>query len=155
MAEFKVQRSAVSYPDRDDVLSFFINCEFCQSFLFFWIIVSETLRFLNKPCLFSNNFSDFPFIARRFEITTFVYEHPWLLLFFAQTLNCLFASHVIWEFIPCADSFAVSGMKKLYSAASLLSQVLCFSALLIVNLLKSSAHTVVVFVLGGDRQGGG
>lgn len=99
---------------------------------------------------FSNNFSDFPFIARRFEISTFDYEHPWFLSVFVQTLNCLCPSQVIWEFIPCADSFVASGMKKHYSAASLLSQVLCFSALLTVNLLKASAHTVVVFVLGGD-----
>ena len=50
--------------------------------------------------------------------------------------------------------FAISGMKKHYSATSVLSQVLLFSALLISNLLKDFVHIVVIFILGGDFQCG-
>lgn len=50
--------------------------------------------------------------------------------------------------------FATSGMKKHYSATSVLSQVLLFSALLISNLLKDSVHIVVIFILAGNSQCG-
>lgn len=40
-------------------------------------------------------------------------------------------------------SFAASGMKKKCSAASLLSHVLCFSALLIAYLIKTSDHIAI------------
>lgn len=60
-----------------------------------------------------------------------------------------FPSHITWEFIPCIDSFAALGMKKHYSAPFLLSHVLCFSVLLIVDLMKASAHFAIAVVLGG------
>lgn len=54
--ELWVQRSVVSGSDSDVVLLFFINCEFCQSFLMFlisYIVRNALCRFLNKSCLFS------------------------------------------------------------------------------------------------------
>ena len=84
-----------------------------------------------------------------------------LLFLIVKTLISYFLHGILISFLLLVSyessfpvQFATSGMKKHYSATSVLSQVLLFSALLISNLLKDSVHIVVIFILAGNSQCG-
>lgn len=95
-----------------------INRLFSQTM--FWLPIYFEMVW-NYHLLLQTPLAPFPFFSTGFELLSF-------------------SSCVIWEFVPWADNFAASGRKKCYSAASLLSHVLCFSALLIVNCIKASVR---------------
>ena len=113
---------------------------------------NSILRFLNKSSLFSNNFSDIPFIWRWFERTFsffFLNEHPWLFFFLSffffpsQILTCFLSPLMSFG---SSFSFVAAAIKMHYSTVSC---VLCFSALLILNLIKASAPISIAVVLCG------
>lgn len=140
--EPRVQRSADSCSDSDDVLPFILNCEFCQSLLLLFLnhksvgaLYSDS--FINH--LFSRTFSDLPCISRWFGMTISYYEHPGL--YFFHSLELLsFTSHVVREFIRFC-SFCCE------KALCCSSHVLCCSAVLIVSLTQAAACTATVVIL--------
>lgn len=140
-------------------LPFIIRCEFCHKVYLFifnhnslgtWCSDSLISHLFSQATFFDFSFWLFSdgFISRWSEMTIFYYKRSWPFFFFIsspQTLNCFLS-------LSCHEGVHLVLQLLLWKSIILLLLIyffVCFSALLIGNLIKASAGIAIAVILSG------